>query len=579
MKVMSLIKPYRIAMIIAWILMLIELMVELVSPLLMAKIIDEGVLQADLHTVTVLGLVLIGISLLAFASGISNSYIAYYAGQNLGYDIRKNVYAKIQRLPFSSLNQFPTSSFITRLTNDVTQIQNVLFMSLRIALRSPLLIIFGTVMALFVHAKLALIFVVAIPLLVVFLIFIMRKGFVFFQSVQKKLDRVNSVMRENLIGIRLVKAFYNRSFEQNRFVTVNRNLKNTTMKTLRFIELTAPLLLLLMNFCIVLILWYGNREMSFGGAQAGEIVAIVNYGTRITNALSMLTFIIMAFSRAKASSDRINEVLQMEEEVDVEAQDSANATLKGAIEFKNVSFQYFEDHANAISNLSFSVQAGETVAILGATGSGKTSLFQLIPRLFEAKEGEVYIDNQDVRRFPAQVLRQQIGYVPQESFLFTGTIKENIAWGKREATMEEIEQAAQDAQIHDSIMQFPKQYDTIVGQKGVNLSGGQKQRLSIARALVRKPKILLLDDSTSALDLKTEQKLLEAIRGYDCTMLIITQKITTAQHADLILLLDEGELIAKGTHEELLSTSSLYQKIFQSQNREERKENATAANK
>lgn len=569
MNVLSLVKPYTKFMIIAWILMLIELSVELMAPVLMAKIIDDGVMNQNLNQIIFWGIVLIGISLVSFASGITNSFFSSYAAQAYGFDIRKFVFGKIQKLPFTSLNQYPTSTFITRLTNDVTQVQQTLFMSLRIAFRAPLLIVFGTMMALTIHVKLALIFVVAIPVLVVLLIFVMRTGFRYFQQVQRKLDRVNQVMRENLTGIKLVKTFFNRKFETNRFKTVNQDLMDSTMRALRFIEISAPALLFIMNIGIVLVLWFGQLEITTGGIQAGEIVAIVNYGTRITHALGMLTWIIMAFSRAKASADRLNEVLQMDEEIDVDSATERKHELTGNIKFKQVDFRYFKNSSLALEDISFEVHAGQTVAIMGATGSGKTSLFQLIPRLFEPSSGEILLDDKNIKDLPAKVLREQIGFVPQESFLFTGTVKENISWGKREATEREIIQAALDAQIHDSIMSFPKQYETIVGQKGVNLSGGQKQRLSIARALVRKPKILLLDDSTSALDLKTEQKLLTAIRDYQSTMMVITQKISTAKNADLILLLDDGRLIAKGTHEELLNDSSLYRKIVQSQTREE----------
>lgn len=577
MNVLSLVKPYRKVMIIAWTLMLIELAVELSAPLIMGRIIDEGIMQEDLKTVSYFGFILIGISFISFASGIANSFFAAHASQHYGFDIRKHVYGKIQKLPFSSLNQFPTSSFITRLTNDVTQIQNTLFMILRIAMRAPLIIIFGTIMALTINVKLALIFVIAVPFLVVLLVFVMRKAIKLFQNVQSRLDRVNRVMRENLTGMKLIKAFYNRKFEQERFKNVNLELKNSTMRALRFIEFTAPTLLFLMNICIVLVLWFGNVNLSAGSVQPGEVVAIVNYGTRITNALGILTWIIMAFSRAKASSDRVNEVLRMDEEVDYKSSDVPNVSIKGHIEFDRVSFRYFENSENALENVSFNVEAGQRVAILGATGSGKTSLFQLIPRLFDASEGKVLIDGKHINKYSAKDLRGQIGYVPQESFLFTGTVAENIAWGNRSATEEEIIQAAKDAQIHDSIMSFPKGYETIVGQKGVNLSGGQKQRLSIARAIVRKPKILLLDDSTSAHDLKTEHQLLSALEKYDCTTLIITQKIATAKKANLILLLDEGKLVGKGTHEELMNTSNLYRKIVQSQNREEEAQNVFTA--
>ena len=568
MKVVSFLKPYRKPMIIAWLLMLIELTVELLSPILMAKIIDEGIIPKDSRVLLTWGIVLLILSLISFASGITNSFFAAGAGQHFGYDIRKELFRKIQNLSYSTINEFSTSSFITRLTNDVTQLQNIVFMSLRIAFRAPLLVLFGTVMAFIVNWRLALIFVLSIPVIVVILIFVMKKATQLFQTLQKRLDHVNRIMRENLQGIRLIKAFYQFTFERERFKKVNKNLQDSSLKAFRFIEFTGPSILFLMNICIVLVLWFGQKELLAGHTNAGDLVAIVNYGTRITMALGMLTWIIMAFSRAKASNDRINEVLSMEDEKDAPISTKVFIN-EGKIEFENTSFRYPNQTFDAIRNINFSVAPKQTVAIIGATGSGKTTIFQLIPRLFNATKGKVKIDGVDVLDIPSKELRMKIGYVPQESHLFTGTIRENILWGNREASMEEIVEAAKDAQIYDTILSFPNGFDTVIGQKGVNLSGGQKQRLSIARALVRKPKILLLDDSTSALDLETERKLLKSIEKYECTLLIITQKITTAKKADYIILLDEGKLVASGTHEELQKESELYQKILCSQDAKE----------
>lgn len=568
-RAISFLKPYKKYMIVAWMLMLVELAVELTAPILMAKIIDEGVLVHNIDRVILWGFWLLVITFLAFVAGIINSFFAAYVSQNFGFDIRENVYKKIQNLPFSHISKYPTANLITRLTNDVTQIQNTTFMIMRIALRAPLLIVFGTVMAILVNWKIALVLIFIIPVLLVFLVGMMRIAFKNFQVVQKRLDRVNRTVRENLKAMRIVKAFYRKDSEVSRFIDANHQLKSQTIKTLRIIELNAPILLFIMNVGIVLILWFGNIQLQIGAAGAGAVVAIVNYATRITGSLSNLSWIIMSFARAKASNDRINEVLMMNEEDLV--QNSEN-TLKGKIEFKNVYFRY-ENHSKDINkksrwvlkNINFTVKPGQKVAVMGATGSGKTTIFQLIPKLFEPTRGEVFIDDKNIKNYNSIHLRNQIGYVSQESHLFSGTIKENIAWGKQGATNEEIMKAAKDAQIHDSILQFPNQYDTVIGQKGVNLSGGQKQRLAIARAFVRKPKILLLDDSTSALDMETERKLLEVLNKYHCTTLIITQKITTAKQSDSILLLDEGEVIGQGTHEELLKTSQLYQKIYASQ--------------
>ncbi|MCP3740904.1 ABC transporter ATP-binding protein [Rossellomorea sp. BNER] len=553
-------------MAIAWFLMLVELTVELLHPLFMARIIDEGILKGDLDSVLFWGGIMVGMSFIAFFSGITNSFFAAHVSQGFGYDVRSRLFNKIQTFSFANLNKIPTSSLITRMTNDVTQIQNTVFMSLRIMLRAPLLVIGATVMALFVNVHLALMLILVIPFLWIFLIIIFKKGWGKFKTVQQKLDSVNEVIRENLTGIRLIRVFLRKNFEIDRFKQSNQKLKNNTTKALRLMEVTLPILLFVMNLSIIFVLWFGSIEVNSGGAKVGEVVAIINYATRITSVFSIFSFIILNFSRAKASSHRIIEVL----ETDVDLQDSEDAQnslriQKGEIEFKNVSFTYPNHDEHILKDVNFKLNQGETMAIMGATGSGKSSLFQLIPRLYDTSIGDLLIDDVNVKSYKMKNLRDDIGYVPQEALLFTGTIKENIAWGKEKATSEEIIQAAKDAQIHRTISELPNGYDTKIGQRGINLSGGQKQRISIARALVRKPKILLLDDCTSALDLQTEAKLLKCLKNYSCTTILITQKISTAIESNSILLLDNGKIIGQGDHNRLLNSSILYQKIFQSQ--------------
>lgn len=553
-------------MAIAIVLMLIELAVELWQPLLMAQIIDQGIAANDLHTVIKYGGIMLGISLLAFIAGITNSFFAAYASQNFGYDLRKNLYEKVQSFSFANFNKFPTSSLITRMTNDVNQLQMTLFMSLRIALRAPLLVIGGIVMALSVNFKLALGFVLVIPPLFVFLFWIMRRSTKLFKLVQGKLDQVNSVMRENLSGIRLIRAFSRGSHESQRFKRSNQELMDRTVFALRITETAIPVLLFFLNITVLVVLWFGNLDINNGTVSVGEVVAVVNYTARITTAFSMFSWIIMVYSRAIASTGRIEEVLDSEADLygGLNKLEMVNQQ-GGRIEFEHVSFRYPDTKADVLSDIHFRIESGETVAVLGATGSGKSSLFQLIPRLYDTTEGTVKIDGVDVRTLEFDHLRKQIGYVPQEALLFTGSIKDNLAWGKEDASLEEMIQATEDAQIHKTITKLPEQYDTMIGQKGVNLSGGQKQRLSIARALIKKPRILLLDDSTSALDLKTEAKLLDALKQYQCTTLIITQKISTAKEADQILILEDGKMIAAGDHHYLMDKSKLYQDIYRSQ--------------
>lgn len=562
-KLGSILHPYRISVMIALFLMLIELTVELLHPLLMAKIIDDGILKEDMHMVVVWGGIMVALSLLAFASGMINSFYAAHVSQGFGFDLRKQIFVKIQSFTFEKLSKFPAASLITRMTNDITQLQNTLFMGLRIMLRAPLLVIGSVILSFFVNAQIAMIFAVLVPCLIIMLVWMMGKGSRLFQNVQSKLDQVNDVLRENLIGMRLIKAYVRRDHEIKRFKTSSRTLKEKTIKALRMIETSMPVLLLIMNMGILFILWIGQAQITSGNVQVGEVVAIVNYGLRTTSALSMFSFIIMFLSRSRASASRILEVLDTE--VDVRDKGETAGISGGKIAFEDVSFFYPGTKEPVLKEISFTVNEGETVAVMGGTGSGKSSLFQLIPRLYEASSGTIYIDDRPIDSLDLTFLRNQIGLVPQEAVLFSGEIENNIAWGNNTASYEQIIEAAKAAQIHETIEKLPKKYKTKIGQKGVNLSGGQKQRLSVARALVRKPKILLLDDSTSALDVKTEKRLLDALKNYSCTTLLITQKISTARQADKILLLDDGKLVAEGNHQELLKNSSLYQKISQSQ--------------
>lgn len=562
-------KPYRFAMVIAFSLMLIELTIELFQPFLISKIIDDGILDENMSIVMRWGGLLVGFSFLAFIAGVINSYYSAHASQGTGFSIRQGLYEKVQALSSSQFDRFTNSSLMTRMTNDVTQVQNVLFMIMRVAMRAPLLVVGGVVMSLLINVKLALILIVSVPLLTAFVIYIMRKVGPLFRKIQKQLDYVNGIMQENLIAMRIIKAFRRKDYEVKRFTAASGELRDRTIRTLRTIEITMPLVMLLMNGCIILILLFGNFQIDDGQATVGDIVALINYAMRITMALGMMTWIISSFARASASAERIEEVLVIEDDMH-DAPDEAQTEIQtGQIQFNDVSFRYPNEPSPVLQHISFEAKAGQRIAVLGATGSGKSSLFRLIPRLYDVEKGSITIDGMDIRQIKFEELRRKIGFVPQEVLLFSGTVKENIMWGNEDASFDDVVDAAKRAQIHDTIMQLPRQYDTVIGQRGVNLSGGQKQRLSIARALVRHPLILLLDDSTSALDAKTEANLLEAIEHYDCTSLIITQKLSTAMKADHIVLLDHGELLDQGDHETLLKRSPLYRKIYESQYGEE----------
>lgn len=577
--VFSYVRPYKWPIAIALFLMLIELSVELVQPLIIAKIIDDGIMQGDQSVIWTWGGVMMLMAFVAFLSGATNSFFASHASQSFAFDVRSALFKQVQQFTVATFTKFPTAGLITRLTSDVTMVQNVLFMSLRIMLRAPLLVLGSVIMAFIVNAYLAMFLVIGAPFLLIFLYIMVKKGVSFFALVQVRLDRVNRVLQENLQAVRLVKAYLRGTFESSRFEKVSNLLKMDTVKALRIMEIILPLLLLVMNISLLAVLWFGAREIQSNNAQIGELVAIVNYAMRMTGAFSMFAFIIMAFARAKASAERMEEVLLVNEGLERDEETGKmHEALKGEISFNNVTFSYPNSSELVLNNITFDVKSGEKLAIMGATGAGKSTLMQLIPRFFEVTSGSITVDGKDVNKWPLDQLRQAIGLVPQQSLLFTGSIYQNLAWGKVEASTEELQQAAKQAQIHSSVEQFAKGYDTRVGQKGVNLSGGQKQRLSIARALVRKPEILLLDDSTSALDVKTEALLWEALDKEEATMLVITQKIRTAKGADRVLLLDNGRIAAYGSHQELIETSELYRQIAESQQEQEVEANATDVN-
>ncbi|MFK3960626.1 ABC transporter ATP-binding protein [Guptibacillus hwajinpoensis] len=566
-KVLSFIKPYKVAAIVAALLMLVELAVELWLPLFMADIIDNGIAKENLSVITKLGIWMLVLTVVSFIASIVNTYLASYVSQHFGFDLRKALFEKVQSFAFADFNRFPTSSLLTRLTNDVNQVQLVVFMGLRIMVRAPLLVVGGVIMAFVVDVQLALLLTTAIPLVIVFLYFVMKKGVPLFSSVQEKLDRVNGVMRENLVGVRLIKAYLRSKHEQQRFKNVNENLMNQTVTSLRLIELATPVLLILMNVAIVAVIWFGGVKVVGGTAQVGEISAIITYGTRITVALTMFSFILMLLSRARASAYRMEEVLDTN--TSSKETSGVQPLALEKLQFHHVSFRYPDSEDDVLRDINFTAEKGQFIGVMGATGSGKSSMVQLIPRLYEPVEGHITFNGQDETDIGIDELRSRMGVVPQEVLLFSGTIAENIRWGKEDASAKEVEEATKAAQIHSFIMTLPNQYETVLGQKGINLSGGQKQRLSIARALIRNPEILILDDSTSALDLKTEAELQKALKHRESMILLIAQKISSIKEADKIILLEDGAIIGEGTHEQLLRNNNVYREIYVSQYGEE----------
>ncbi|MEK3862597.1 ABC transporter ATP-binding protein [Paenibacillus sp. FSL H7-0716] len=562
--IFSFLKKYKVAAIAALVMMLIELTVELSQPLIISKIIDLGIREKDTSVVWLWGSILIGSAVVAFTAGVLSSFFAAHASQSFAFDLRDKLYEKVQSFTYEVFNRFATSSLITRLTGDVSQLQDTIFMSLRFMTRVPLVVVGSVIMALVVHVKLGLLLTVALPLLIFFLYWIMRKASLLFRTVQQRLDGVNGVIQENLTGIRLIRVFVRMGYEIERFTVFSGNLMRSTVSALRLTETTMPFVMLIVNAAILAILWFGRIAISNGDATLGQTVAVINYSLRTIGALSAISGLVVTFSRARASSQRVSEVMEAGAGVH-EGGTLQGEPIQGHVKFEGVCFKYPNSDISVLEDIHFEVAAGERVAIMGATGSGKSSLVSLIPRLYEETDGIIWIDGDKSADIDISRLRRSIGYVPQELQLFSGSIRDNIAWGNEHATLEQIQQAAAAAQIHETVKGLPDGYDTMLGQRGVNLSGGQRQRLTIARALVRKPAMLILDDSTSALDAVTEGLLLEALKDISCTTFLITQKISSTASADLILLLDEGRLIGKGSHKELMASSELYRKIYESQ--------------
>lgn len=562
-KILAYMGPYKWPAIIALAFMLVELAVELIQPLIIGKIVDEGIMKGDMAYVVTWGSIMMGLGLLAFAAGITNSFFSAHAAQSFAYDLRIALFKKVQSLSMPNFLKFPTSALITRLTNDVTQVQQVFFMSMRFMLRAPLVVIGSLILVFFVNVELALYLVAPVPFLLLFLWYMVKKGGQSFERVQRTIDRVNRVIQENLQATRLIKAYMRGLYESSRFVKIAQKLRDNTSRALQLMEIVQPILLVVMNAALLIIIWFGAEQIQARSMPVGDLVAVINYALRITGNFSMFSFIIVLFARAKASADRMEEVLAIEQATTAT---TLNPTKENDAEvtFERVNFSYVEGK-EILKDIDFTLRPREQIAIMGATGSGKSTLLQLIPRLYDATAGQVTVEGVPIAQWPVAALREKIGFVPQRSLLFTGTIFDNIVWGKKDATPEEVEEACKKAQIHDAIMAFDDGYQTRVGQKGVNLSGGQKQRIAIARALIRKPAILLFDDSMSALDIQTEKKLWAALQKEQATMIVVTQKVHTAQATDRVFLMDDGKIVASGTHDELSKTSPLYAAIIESQ--------------
>lgn len=564
------VKPYLPYFIIGPVCMIIEVIGEVLMPRFLAMIINGG----SEETLTVLSSVgttalMIITAVMMMVGGVGGAYFGAKASVNFAADLRKDVFSKVQKYSFSNIDKFSTGSLVTRLTNDVTQLQNFVNMLLRMCLRSPGMLIGALIMAVTMRPDLSLVFLIAIPLLLVAIGFIIKIGFTRFAKMQTKIDGLNSTVQENLTNVRVVKSFVREDFEKEKFKKANGDLKNAGMSAVKVMIFMSPVMTIIMNLTTLAVLWFGANIVLSGDMRIGDLSAFITYVTQILSSLMMVTMMLMGSSRALASAKRIAEVLDEKIDLSDEFSKEPEKTVeKGDIEFRNVTFRYYKNSEEPVLNkINLTIPAGKTVGIIGSTGCGKTTLVSMIPRLYDTDEGEILVDGINVKDYTLYNLREGVGMVLQKNVLFSGTIEENLKWGNQEASDEEIKLASDYAQASAFIDSFKEGYDTVIEQGGVNVSGGQKQRLCIARALLKKPKILILDDSTSAVDTATEKRIREAFAKElsESTKIIIAQRISSVMEADMIVVMNEGEITGIGTHDELLENNQEYKEIFFSQ--------------
>lgn len=564
----SYILPYKSAFILGPLMMVTEVLGEILLPKFMSMIINHGVAQKDGGYILKMGLVMAITSFLMAAGGILGAYFAAKASISFTSDLRRDLFARVQQFSFKNIDTFSTGSLVTRLTNDIQQVQNLIMMGLRMMLRAPGMFLGALVMAFWMNAELAAVVLVVIPLLTAAIVWILRTAYPRFTAMQKALDTLNSGIQEVLTNVRVVKSFVREDYEEKRFAGTNRELKEAGLRALKIVIATMPVMMFAMNVTTLAVVWFGGNLIIGGRMAVGDLTAFTTYIVQILMSLMMLSMVFLQSSRAMASIRRIDEVL--DEPIDLSDENASQKDRKvekGCVEFKDVSFSYREGGEPVLSHISLTAEPGETIGILGATGSGKTSLVQLIPRLYDVTEGSVRVDGIDVREYSLKNLRDGVGMVLQKNVLFSGTIEENLRWGDETATEEEVRRAAVYAQADSFVNSFAEGYKTEMGQGGVNVSGGQKQRLCIARALLKKPKILILDDSTSAVDTATEAAIRTAFREdlKDTTKFIIAQRLSSLEYADRILVLEDGRIIGEGTQEKLLASCEAYREIYETQ--------------
>ena len=565
------ITPYLSAFVIGPLMMLTEVAGEVMLPKFMSMIINNGVASRNVAYIGKMGTLMVLTVLFMAVGGILGAYFSAKASISFTSDMRNDLFRKVQQFSFENIDGYSTGSLVTRLTNDVQQVQNVLMMGLRMALRAPGMFLGALIMAFMMNRQLAVIILIVIPLLLAAILLILKTAFPRFGEMQRRLDRLNSGIQESLTNVRVVKSFVREDHEIEKFSKLNDDLKESSLRALRIVITTMPVMMFAMNVTTLAVVWYGGNIIIAGKMPVGDLTAFTTYIVQILMSLMMLSMVFLQSSRASASMKRINEIFDTEIGLnDDHAKNKDKKVTEGCVEFKNVSFGYSGENGRkdlVLEGISFTAEPGQTIGIIGSTGSGKTSLVQLIPRLYDVTGGEVLVDGVNVKEYSLKHLREGVGMVLQKNILFSGTIEENLRWGNEDAPMEDVIRFSESAQADPFVKTFKNGYDTEMGQGGVNVSGGQKQRLCIARALLKRPKILILDDSTSAVDTATEAKIRESLYHdlKDTTKIIIAQRISSVQEADQILVLDDGKIIGHGTHEELLKTCETYSEIYTTQ--------------
>lgn len=565
------ITPYLSAFVIGPLMMLTEVAGEVILPKFMSMIINNGVASRNVAYIGKMGALMVLTVLFMAVGGILGAYFSAKASISFTSDMRNDLFRKVQQFSFENIDDYSTGSLVTRLTNDVQQVQNVLMMGLRMALRAPGMFLGALIMAFMMNRQLAVIILIVIPLLLAAILLILKTAFPRFGEMQRRLDRLNSGIQESLTNVRVVKSFVREDHEIEKFSKLNDDLKESSLRALRIVITTMPVMMFAMNVTTLAVVWYGGNIIIAGKMPVGDLTAFTTYIVQILMSLMMLSMVFLQSSRASASMKRINEIFDTEIGLnDDHAKNKDKKVTEGCVEFKNVSFGYSGENGRkdlVLEGISFTAEPGQTIGIIGSTGSGKTSLVQLIPRLYDVTGGEVLVDGVNVKEYSLKHLREGVGMVLQKNILFSGTIEENLRWGNEDAPMEDVIRFSESAQADPFVKTFKNGYDTEMGQGGVNVSGGQKQRLCIARALLKRPKILILDDSTSAVDTATEAKIRESLYHdlKDTTKIIIAQRISSVQEADQILVLEDGKIIGHGTHEELLKTCEAYSEIYTTQ--------------